>query len=573
MSTVSSSNIAPSLVISRLGAAVVEAFQSWLISLFGKGSASPNQGRAVAAGARALLALGVPTWIIYKVFVQPFLLSPLRKIPGPPSNPLTLLGNIPELAREEAGAPFLRWANRHGGIVLFRALFNTPVLLVTDPAALRRIYGSQDLYRRSKFSQNLVKELVGESLISSVGAVHKRQRAMLNPSFRVKELAEMTPTFALTGLELATSWRSKVEVAEASKKENGVVLNIFEEVSKCTLDIIGRAAFGYEFRAVQDHKSELHLAFQEIMSFNAFVGFSALRSLFPILKLLPTAARRRYLTARKVLAEKCDEIYEARVKSSQKGGCKDLLSTLIRANQDATEKMSRNELRDQILTFVLAGHETTSTTLTWALLHLAEHPDVQARLHAEITAALPKLDPLLLSYDLANSLQYTDAVVKETLRFIPTVPFLYRSNMADDELLGFKVPKGTTIITPPIVMHRLKSLWGEDADCFNPDRWLTADAAAGSPEKVCPVANAAETGAVDSDKPAKSEARAFGAFMPFSLGPRNCIGARFATTELKILLTVLIHQFSFATVPGIPPSHELLATMKPLVHLRVTPRR
>ncbi|KAI9345170.1 cytochrome P450 [Zopfochytrium polystomum] len=565
MSTVAigTASSSSSSAISRLGAAVATSIEIWLASLSGAApAASADRVRVIVGAARAILALGAPAWILYKVFVQPFLLSPLRKIPGPSSNPLTLLGNIPELAREEAGAPFLRWATRYGGVVVFRALFNTPVLLVTDPTALRRIYGTHaHLYNRPEFITNLVKELVGESVLSAVGATHKRQRALLNPSFRVKELAGMTPTFARTGFEHAASWRRKIDAAEAAvattatsgeQKQIGVVLAIFEEVSKCTLDIIGRTAFGYEFHSLQGQESALNVAFQEIMKYNAFSGVGALRAVFPFVKLLPSSERRSYVAAKKLLKEKCDEIFEARVKSVEQGDCKDLLSILIRANQDAEEKMSRNELRDQILTFVLAGHETTSTTLTWALLHLADHPAVQARLHAEVAAAIHSPSPDTLSYDLVNSLRYTDAVVKETLRFIPTVPFNYRYADEDDILQGYAVPKGTIILTPPIVMHRLKSLWGEDADSFNPDRWPAA--------------------AANGDDTAVSSERAFGAYMPFSLGPRNCIGSRFATVELKVLLAILIREFEFAPVPDMPRSRELQNTMKPIVHLRVTPR-
>ncbi|KAI9345174.1 cytochrome P450 [Zopfochytrium polystomum] len=205
------------------------------------------------------------------------------------------------------------------------------------------------------------------------------------------ELDEITPTFAMTVFELAASWRRKVVAAEAAvartagqPKDGGLVLNIFEEVSKCTFDIIGRTAFGYDFHEIKDHNSALGAAFK--------------------------------------------------------------------AAVDNTRLLAS---KHSILTVVHAGHEATSTALTSALIHLAEHSAVQTSLHAEVAAALPTSNPLVLSYDLAHSLHYVDAVVKETIRFIHTLPFLYRHAAEVDEIQGYKI----------------KVLGGDDAHSFNPDRF------------------------------------------------------------------------------------------------------
>ncbi|KAI9360022.1 cytochrome P450 [Zopfochytrium polystomum] len=527
---------------------------------------------------RVALALGVPAWLAYILYIRPFR-SPLRKLPGPPpTNWWSLLGKFPEILRQEAGVPQLQWAKQYGGMVLYYGLFNTPRVLVTSPTALRRIYGTHaHLYTRSAQQTKALKEFTGNGLLTAEGDQHKRQRALINPSFRVKHIAAMTPLFADSADELVRAWIDLIE-GGAALDDQGVKslnLDVHREAAKVTLDIIGRAGFGYDFTAVQNKKSPLYESFQTILRYNSPTVPNIVRTLLPFLAYIPTEGQREYKKARAVLRSCVEDIIESRYQNlASKDGDSDtdLLSILIRANEESDDKISKDEIEGQVLTFLIAGHETTSVSLTWTLHLLSEHPQIQSRLRAEIDSLLPRNPPFSsseLTFDQVHSLPLLDAVVKETLRLIPPVPLNGRQAAQDDVLDGFFIPRGTMVFTPPLVMHRLPAYWGEDADQFVPDRWMGGGKAAG--------AGGAETAdnaaAVSSAEGAASGAKAFGAYMPFLLGPRNCIGARFALTELKVLLVLLLREFEFKPVPGFKFQKKLEVTWKPQPSLLLNVRR
>ncbi|KAI9346859.1 cytochrome P450 [Obelidium mucronatum] len=194
-------------------------------------------------------------------------------------------------------------------------------------------------------------------------------------------------------------------------------------------------------------------------------------------------------------------------------------------------RLTDEEVQAQVMTFLAAGHETTSVALTWLRQELVENiPDRYSEPSTEY---------------ITSTTSYLDAVCKESMRLVPPAPITNRITVEEDILEGYRIPKGTVVIISPAVNHWLEEYWGPDSREFKPERWLTTEKEASSTQD--------ET---DSSKP-------FGAYMPFLLGPRNCIGQRFAVLEMKAILAVLVRGFEFVKVEGQVVKKQLRLTWKP----------
>jgi len=219
----------------------------------------------------------------------------------------------------------------------------------------------------------------------------------------------------------------------------------------------------------------------------------------------------------------------------------DLLSILLRESKD--ENISDELLQAEIMTFLAAGHETTSVALSWALYCLSLHLESQVKLRAELLQAFP--DPNYIpTYDELHSLSYLNCVVKETLRLYPPAAMTSRYTTKDEVLPGdIFVKKDTTFLISPYVIHHLEEFWGKDVHEFKPERWL-------DPELE------------------SQELFAF-IYLPFLAGPRSCIGNKLASMEMKMLLFMLIKTFKFAPVPGLEVQRRMTVTLRPFPQLKL----
>ncbi|RIB21087.1 cytochrome P450 [Gigaspora rosea] len=217
---------------------------------------------------------------------------------------------------------------------------------------------------------------------------------------------------------------------------------------------------------------------------------------------------------------------------------KDLLSLLIKANENlpVDEQLTHNELLSQVMTLLIAGHETTSVALSWTLYFIAKNADVQDRLRKEILEIFTDRNHFP-TFDEIEQLKYLDCVFKETLRIVPPVPGVLRSNLKDEVLNGYVIPKGTPMTIVFHVFHRDPSIWGDDAEDFNPSRWL-------DPEIKSKVTNTN--------------------FLPFGAGPRNCLGMKMTQLELKSILSVIIRNFEFRLVEGFSFKKKHIGMAKPI---------
>lgn len=218
------------------------------------------------------------------------------------------------------------------------------------------------------------------------------------------------------------------------------------------------------------------------------------------------------------------------------------------------------ELHCQVMTFMAAGHDTTSTALTWMLHIFSTHPDVQRKVRQEMLdhIGVPTEDNKChLTYDALNALPYLGACVKELLRLFSPVTATSRVAARDDKILGYDIPKGTQIVLSPAALHRLKSVYGDDAEEFKPERWM--DPASFSEE-------------VQQSIKFVTPDMAW-AYVPFLMGPRNCIGSKFAIIEVKVLLYYLLINLEYAPAPGFKFTKVARVIMKPSPGMRLSVKR
>ncbi|EPQ50323.1 cytochrome P450 [Gloeophyllum trabeum ATCC 11539] len=499
-----------------------------------------------AAAAAAAVSLAV---YILGRFVRSYF-SPARDIPGPP-NPSLLWGHLREIVKAENSVLHEQWLEEYGPVVRYTGMFNDNRIVTMDPRALHHVLNDPAYEKPSQAQRNLA-AIVGEGLLVVEGEEHRKQRRVMNPAFGPTQIREMTDIFVEKSLQLRDIWMS--EISKSSDSEQAKV-DAVSWLSKLTLDVIGLAGFNYRFDALNPAgaPNELNQAFSVIFQagtefsfFNVVQGF--LQGYFPVLQHLPTARNRRTAHAkaamtrigRQLLAEKKAAVLaEIRGEKGKVGRDsvqgRDLLSLLVRANM-ATDLPESQRMRDedvlaQVPTFLVAGHETTSTSTTWCLYALALAPAVQARLRAELLGVptdAPSMDDLM-------ALPYLDAVCRETLRVHAPVPSTVRVATREDviptagrwvdrrgvEREGIRVAKGDVVFVPILALNRARSIWGDDAHEFRPERWERLPEQAGKVPGV------------------------WGNLLTFLGGAHACIGYRFSVVEMKAILFTLVRAFEF----------------------------
>jgi cytochrome P450 len=323
-------------------------------------------------------------------------------------------------------------------------------------------------------------------------------------------------------LEMLDRW------ADYTDREQG--FDLAQELTRLTLRIAGETLFDIDLTDAADDVGRA-------LSFGLSETIARLSRPFSLPLSVPTPNNRRFLAARRALDRVVyGVIAERRQSQSDKG---DLLSLFMRAEDEETgERMTDQQLRDEVMTMMLAGHETTANALIWTWYLLAQHPDVEAQLTAELDAVLGGRVPAIA--DLPN-LSYTLKVVQESMRLYPPVYIISRSATQDDEIGGYHVPAGTTVSMSPYAMHRHPDYW-DDPDRFDPERF-NAEAVSARHRFV---------------------------YIPFAAGPRQCIGNTFALTEAQLVLATVAQRYRLRLVPDHPVEAVAAITLRPRNGVRVT---
>ena len=418
-----------------------------------------------------------------------------------------LLGLIPEIATRQpmvSGTTGKRWH------------------MVMDPGALRRILKDKvEDYPKSDVTKLILGPAIGDSLFVAEGAHWRWQRRAAAPAFAARNVEALAPV--MTAAAEAACARLQVPAGRA--------VNLYDEMVTATFEVISDVTFSGE---PGFDRSAVHRAI------DAYIAQTAKVSLLDILGLpgwIPRPGRLLSGSAVRDMKQLADAAIDGRA-ARRPQAAPDLLDLLNGAEDPETRRqMNRAELRDNLLTFIVAGHETTALTLSWALYLCAFDPAVQDAARAEAQAALG--DRPATVEDLP-ALPLTRRIIDEALRLYPPAGFLSRTAQVADTLCGREVRRGDTVMLPIYALHRHHLLW-EEPDAFRPDRFLTA------PDRY--------------------------AYLPFGAGPRICIGAHFALQEAVIILATLLARHHFAAIPGRAPEPELILTLRPAggIWLTVTP--
>jgi enediyne biosynthesis protein E7 len=422
-------------------------------------------------------------------------MSAAATAPGPPAH--WLLGHIPEFRSDLLGL-LTRSALTYGDVVRFR-LGPQVVHLVNHPDHVEHVLqrNARNYDKRTRSAQ-FIRSITGESLLTSNGETWQRERRLLQPSFHQRNIAQFAEQMTAAAQAMLTRWRPIAAT--------GGTLDVASEMMQLTYTIVGRTLFSAEVGADADAVEEsVQLLLPHI--------FQKLGRIFNWPDWVPTAENRRF---RQALRRLDAIVYRIIAEHREKPELNDLLSMLLQArNPETGEGFTDAELRNETITLLLAGHETTANALTWTFYLLAQHPDVEARLRAEVLEVLGDRLPTLA--DLPR-LTFTKMVIRESMRLYPPIWIIERHAIAEDVIGGFRIPTNSAVVVAPYALHRHPAFW-KDAEKFDPTRF-------------------------ESGVPA--------AYIPFGAGARYCIGSEFAMMEAHLITACVVQAFRLRMVSTAP---------------------
>lgn len=439
--------------------------------------------------------------------------------PGPPGLPI--VGNA-LLLWEDQLQNAIRAHGEYGDIV--RMKFGPfRYYLVSDVDAIKHVLiDNNKNYVKSRNYQGL-KLVLGDGLVTSDGELWRRQRKLAQPAFVKRRIEAFAEPMARLSEEQLAAW---------DRLPDGASIDVHEAMMKLTFRIVGRTLFdaelGHDGDRIGPHITTLiHYA-------NDYA--ESLVRVPP--RYLPTRKNREFLRAKREVDRIVADIVEARRKSGEER--EDLLGLLMSA-ADEHGRMSEQQLRDEVLTLAMAGHETTANALSWTFHLLSLHPEVDRRVEAELDEVLGGRTP---SLDDLPKLAFTDRVIRESMRLYPPAWAFERDALEDDVLCGYRIEKGSTIGVATYALHRHPKHW-ENPEGFDPDRFL----------------------------PERSEGRSRFAYLPFGAGPRQCIGMGMALMESLVVIATLRQRYRLELVPGHEVKLDPSVTLRPANGIRMWLRR
>ncbi|KAF8608524.1 cytochrome P450 [Ceratobasidium sp. AG-I] len=558
------------------------------------------------------LALYAARQLIVLLLVRPWR-SYLQYLPGPPRDGLFVADQMFDLLNPRFSKQTHEKYEQYGKNIRFQGMaFFDNRFLSMDPVSLNYMLNrASELYTKPWQTRRFVGRLISggsfsAGIITSEGEDHRKLRRIIAPAFSHQSIKNLAPLFLHKSFELRDKIRSVlasrpersqpgVEVDQIQgQQEPRVRIDVHNWVGRTAFDIIGVAAFGYEFSSIQHETNEVYTAYRCM--------FDALRQTENLLHnlglFLPACIASRIPDARTKEVSRCRRIIESKIqellvnrrqniaveKAAGAAAGKDLsiLNLLLRTNETFDKPLTDSEIHAQIDTVMFAGHDTTSLVIEWGLWELARYPEIQARVRAELAPLIPILKDFesLTPSDSTNNysditgelgqlanrvdaLPYFENVVREVLRLHPSVQSTLRVAEKDDIIPvssrvlanetgevsrawvggaktglpggGIRISKGEFVHIPFEGMNVSKPIWGEDAHEFNPERWNELSEAA------------------------KSSPGLYAGLMTFSIGPHACPASRWGVLEMKMMLAVMIASFDFS---GASPmaGHNLLVT-------------
>ena len=434
-----------------------------------------------------------------------------QDIPGPKGH--LFLGSLPDIRRDRLG--FMVDLVNYGPLAKFRA-GPSSFIQVSSPEAVQHVLQANNKnYDKKALANEPLRDLIGDGLLLSDGEFWRKQRRLMQPVFHSQKIQVFAD---MMGEETATVLDRWEQVAA-----NGQPLNIQQEMMRFTLSVITRALFN---ERIGDESGSIGKNLTLLIEDNIYRfdhPFYPPRS-------IPTPRNRQYQQAKAEVFAVIDGLVDRRESSIGEYG--DLLDLLMMAKDEETgEGMSNEQLRYELLTLFIAGHETTALLLSWAFYLIAQHPQVRARLHEEAVQVFGGRTP---SLDDLQNLKYTRMVLDETMRLYPPAWIVNRRAIDADEVEGFAILAGSQITVSPYATHHDPALW-PDPFQFDPEQFT----------------------------PERSANRHRYAYFPFGAGPRVCIGNNFALMEAQLFLAAVAGCYHLDLVPGRPVEAEALITLRP----------
>jgi cytochrome P450 len=447
-----------------------------------------------------------------------------RRTPdGPKINPFLALAAqaFPRLLPFDPQAFYLHIARTFGDLAYYRA-GPLKVYQVNHPDLIRQVLVDRaDKFHKARFITRALKPLAGHGLLTSDGDLWRQQRKLMQPAFHHKHVASYADIMVSHATRMLDSFR------------DGEAREIHSDMMKLTLGVVVKSLFGTDLTDDGDHIGQLMTTVLDATNARVINAFQ-------IPYWVPTWRHLRERRAIRKLDAILQRMIQARrASASDPGG--DLLSLLFATrDEESGARMSERQLRDEMMTLFLAGHETTANALTWTWYLLSEHPEADAKLAAELDRTLNGRTPT--AADLAD-LPYTEMVIREAMRLYPPAPAFAREPIEDVMLGGYEVPKGSLVTIITYALHR-DARFFEDPERFDPERF-----APGWVERI----------------------PRYG-YLPFGGGPRVCIGNGFALTEARLILATMAQRYRCTLASTQPVVPMQLVTLRPKHGLRMTVR-
>jgi len=406
------------------------------------------------------------------------------------------------------------------GDVAYLRLPRFPAYLLNHPDLVHDVLvtGSQGFMKGP--TMQAAKLVLGESLLTSEGEYHRRQRRLIQPIFHHDRIAGYGAAMVEHAARRCDRWHA------------GQTIDVHREMAELTLSVVGATLFGTDVETAEARSVGEALTLQLSMFGRVF------SPLFQLSMRLPLPSNRRFERSKAALDAVIDRMIAERRSSGAAG--EDVMSLLIRAQEDGAGMIDA-QVRDEAMTLFLAGHETTSNALTWTWYLLSQHPQVEAKLHAELDEVLGSRPPTVTD---VPRLRLTEMVLTESMRILPPAWAIGRRALADHHADAYVIPAGSVVIVSPYLVHH-DPRWYEDPETFVPERWTDEERAR----------------------------RPRYAYLPFGAGPRMCVGEHFARMEGVLILATMAQRWRLRLVPGHPVELQPVITLRPKHGMAMTAER
>jgi cytochrome P450 len=448
--------------------------------------------------------------------LEPSPVASVSVAPGPRGN--LLLGSMLDMQRMDMLQFYAQNWRQYGDVVRFR-MGPLVQFLVVQPEHIKHILATNNDNYTKGIGMTKLKILLGNGLFTSEGDFWRRQRRIMQPTFTHKGVVRLANDMSTITKTMLDEWNTPAEQGEHVDVSFEMMRLALNMIAKTTLDIDANQMAATTYQAFTDALEFIITRTITIVDAPLFV---------------PTAQNRRFKRAISTLDNIIYGIIAKRRLQGDNTG--DMLSLLLQARDEETgEAMTEQQLRDEVMTIFFAGHETTALTLTWVWYLLSEHPEVEAKLHAELDGVLGGRTPTL--EDVTN-LAYTRMVVEEAMRLYPPAAMFVRDATGNDALGPYHVPKRSMMVLSPYITHRHPALWN-NPEAFDPERF--------APEPL--------------------KQRHLYAYFPFGAGPRKCIGNHFAMLESQLVLAMVAQRFRLRMVRGQAVKPHFGGTLRPANNL------